>query len=228
MTLQIGLVALDGFVIASDRKAVRNPRELPPMGRRLSVRSSSRILKILSAANGGLVCAFSGDDLSMVVAQGLIVTSPKRFDNDAHVEEYLTATSREIISRGKNPEGQQIIAALPNSQGCGRLWHLRFVPHPVAQVEHERIYGGDEGNPAAYLIERYYRPSYSVDCLKLLAAHFVIEGARFSSFVADLDVLISKSGELPYLLPEIELDALKLKSAQFGAAMDNFLQPPPN
>jgi 20S proteasome alpha/beta subunit len=203
MTLQVGLVAKNGFVLASDRKAVRNFRKLPPVEGRTRLNTSSKITKILVSTNGKLVCAFSGSDASAAVARRLIDSCPEKFDTDAQVEEYLRKASQK--NGGERPDNELVIAAIPGAQGVGRLWRILFSPSPVVQLIHDKIYGGEETNPAVYLTERYYQESLSVNELASLAVHFILEGHRLSSStVGGLDVFVSEDGNESRFLSDDE------------------------
>jgi len=178
MTLQVGLVASNGFVIASDRKASRDFKAIP-QGR---VRgASSQVRKILVTPNKKLVCAFSGDDLSKNVADALVAWCPAAFASDADVENYFKATSQPFIFKNSQPENQQIIVgvAAPNVSPLWRLFY--YSGSAITQPIKDKIIGGDETNPANYILERFYRAGSSVDELTMLAVHFVLEGKDFSA-----------------------------------------------
>ncbi len=207
MTLQVGLVACNGFVLASDRKAVRNFRKLPEAGPRPRLTTSSKIIKILASENGRLVCAFSGTDYSAVVAQHLVNSCPEQFDNESQIRKFLMETSLGIERGGLGNE--LVIAAIPNAQGMGTLWGVTLGQEPLIQAHHSKVIGGEETNPAVYLIESYYRESLSVDELIRLAAHFICEGHRLSPCSVDgLDIFVSEDGGRNCFLAEEEKQAL--------------------
>jgi len=217
MTLQVAFVARDGLVIASDKKAISSGegfRAIPRAGTR-NIRRSSRMQKILVAENGSLICAFSGNDLSAAIAQRLVDSPPDQFDHDTEVRNHLLKSGQFAKELAKSPENQLIIAAVPNAlQGVHRLWRVYFYPDPLVCPVEDMICGGDESNPAIFLMERYYEPSHSVQDLQFLAAHVVIEGHNLNALSVDgLDVLISEGSSKPRFLTDDELEPLRKRSA---------------
>jgi 20S proteasome alpha/beta subunit len=212
MTLQVGLVARNGFVLASDRKAVRNFRTLPEAGSSPRLTTSAKIIKILASENERLVCAFSGTDYSATVAQRMVNSCPAQFDNESQIRKFLTETSRGI-ERG-SLGNELVIAAVPNAQGMGTLWGVTLGQEPLIQAHRSKVIGGEETNPAVYLIESYYQESLSVDELIRLAAHFICEGHRLSPCSVDgLDIFVWEHGGRNCFLGEGEKQALVALSA---------------
>jgi hypothetical protein len=215
MTLQVGLMARDGFVIASDRKASRDFRPVTTIRANISrtqVRGvASEIRKVLVSRNKNLVCAFSGDDLSKNMADALVASCPKQFSDDQAIEAYFKKTAEPFMFKGTQPENQLLIAGTTTPHYW--LWRIFFFSGSViVQRIHDKITGGDDANPAAYLLERFYRDDMPVADLEVLAAHFVLEGRHFSTQIRGLDILISKTGKHPRFLSQKELAALQRRS----------------
>jgi hypothetical protein len=215
MTLQVALAGRDGFVIASDTKAISGTgaSAFPGAGTR-NIRRSSSVRKILVAVNGGLVCAFSGDELSMAIAQKLVDSCPGQFNTDAEVREHLQRSAVFAQELGLNPDKQLIIAAIPNAAPpVSKLWRVYFVPGPTVMAVRNRVVGGDESNSAIYIVERYHNVTCSVKELQVLAAHTIREGHYLNAITVDgLDVLVAKDGTAPRFLEEIELADLAKRS----------------
>lgn len=194
MTLQVAFVARDGIVIASDKKAIGGF-------------GSSKVRKILVEPKNCIICAFSGDDLSAAMAQRLIDAPPDIFENNHAIELLLNAEIKRAKQIGK-PVGQLIIAAVPKNR---RLWRIRLFSKSLAMPIEDKAYGGDDKNPAIFWGERYYSQSATVDELKLLAAHIVLEGGKLSRYVGGLDVFTVKDGEAGFL-KDVDLESLRAKS----------------
>lgn len=62
-------------------------------------------------------------------------------------------------------------------------------------VSNTKYVAGDPMNPASYLIERFYEKQYSIDELSVLAAHAVIQSARFNVMVSGMQGLTWRIGE---------------------------------
>jgi hypothetical protein len=203
MTLQVALEASDGFLIASDTRAISG-----------LLRCGSTVQKILIAENMALVSAFSGNHLSVIIAQGLIKSAPQQFNSDAEVSNYLYEKIADCVRAIGVPEKQEILVGIPNAiAGVHRLWWIYFDKQPCVMCVRDKVYGGIESDPAIYLTERYYRNECSVSDLMMLAAHMIIEGHNLDGInVAGLDVLVSKDGENPRLLDPKEIKELGKRS----------------
>jgi hypothetical protein len=56
---------------------------------------------------------------------------------------------------------------------------------------------GDETSPALFFRQRYYDPKLSIDALMPLAAHIILTGAHFATYVRELEMVVCKHGEVP-------------------------------
>jgi hypothetical protein len=210
MTLQVGFVANDGFVIASDRKATSGFGLRKNAGATtVNIRRGAMMRKIL-AAESGIVCAFSGSDLSAAIAQKLVESAPRRFSTEVEIATYLQRSQEFAAMLGKVPTNEMIIAGvLDTPQGVSCLWRIFFFDVPMVLPIKDKLYGGDEGNSAIFFGEAYYEPSQGVDGLVPLATHIIAEGRKQNGLSVDgLDVLVAKNGEKPKFLDETELNAL--------------------
>ena len=130
VTLQAAFVGRDGFVIASDTKALGG-----------FLYRSSATNKIL-APKGNIVCAFSGNDLSAAIAQRLVDSAPDEFESEHAIATFLLTKGAEFAKRlGEDPSGQLIIAAVPHIH---KLWRVFFFNEPAVTTIETKVYGGDE------------------------------------------------------------------------------------
>lgn len=210
MTLQVGLVAKNGFVLASDRKAVRDFSELPD-SRAIHYSVSSQTTKILISENKKLVCAFSGSKPSVLAAQRLIASCPDHFDNDTQVREYLAGAGKE--SKNVNSRGELVIVGFPHLRNVASLWSVTIEAEPTVHDHSDKVFGGEETNPAVYLIESYYKKGLPVSELVSLAAYFVCEGNRLKpSSVGGLDIFVSENDGEGRFLTDAQKEVLDTRS----------------
>jgi len=201
MTFQIGCVGSDGFLIASDRNAVKDEGD------------TTEVRKILISEDERLVCSFCGDEIAPYMAQrmaygqipfGELSSGPKvsRFLQSFYTLADPTDYSKVIL-----------FAGVPNAPpDVPALWRITFpqgktVPLPISDRE---CIG--TSSFARYLMERHYRPNLSVDQLTELAAHAILEANRMNRYIKGLDVLIAKRGSSPRFLDSGELDNLRERS----------------
>jgi hypothetical protein len=218
MTLQIGFVARDGFLIASDRRTVSgfglpdNPGVRTPKIRTGGTR------KIFVSEVSGLVCAFSGSDMSHDIAEKLISSTPSRIQTHSEIRTHLQRSEEFARALGQEPRGEMIIAGIPDaSENTDKLWRIFFrnAPGYTATIMpiYPKLFGGDESNSAVFLGERYCDPSKTVEESQLLAAHVILEGSKVNSLsVGGLDILVAKDGEKPRFLNTVELTDLERRS----------------
>jgi hypothetical protein len=215
MTLQVALVGRDGFVIASDTQGVRGVDGID--SKRYA---ASGVRKILHSVSHRVVCAFSGDQIISNCAQRLL-----KLDLASATEETLRELLQNEIERifkdctlDLPPQaparicGQLILAI----SGRSKLWEISFAygQRFVTSVSNHLI-GGDLRNSAVFLVDRLHRDGVerSVDELKVLAAHTVLQGHFVNpTSVGGLDVFVSKNGETPDFLGNDELEVLRARS----------------
>jgi 20S proteasome alpha/beta subunit len=190
MTLQVALIGKDGFVLASDKKDVAE----------LWSRRTSETRKILVSEKRDLVCAFSGHPLLSAAATRLLeFASEPGIDIAFSLED---GAQRTLDNYERNVQatiyGDLIVLILGKHP---QLWNVSFVNGQAsAQPVFDRVIRGDRINPAVFFAERYHKVEQSVEELKLLAAHTVLEGAALDpTSVGGLDMLVSKNGETRFL-----------------------------
>jgi hypothetical protein len=211
MTLQVGFVAHDGFVIASDRKATSGfGLRKNPGASTANIHRAAMMRKIVSLDGSSLVCAFSGSDLSAAIAQKLVESAPQRLTTDVEIGTHLKRSQEFAAAFGKVPANEMIIAGVTNAPGgVHKLWRIFFFDALMVLPVRDKLYGGDEGNSAIFFGEMYYDPSHGVEGLVPLASHIILEGRKQNGLSVDgLDVLVAKDGDVPRFLSDAELDAL--------------------
>ena len=227
MTLQVGLVGHDGFVIASDTKAVTGGDSTA--GGPSTMRRTGATRKILVSDSGNLVCAFSGNQTIPLVARQLLGLLNDHLGAD--VEKCLLEKTEQIldaIGAGRLGLSGVLILAVP---GIPKLWEITFayqMGQTFLNTVSNRATGGDRGNPAVFFLERYQdgTTNRSVKELTVLAAHTVLEGHVLNPTTVDgLDVLVSENGGKPRFLGEDELQSLRDRSEALHATFKTALFP---
>ena len=216
MTLQVALVGKDGFVIASDMKAVAESL----------IRRATEMRQILISEKGDLVCAFSGHHLLSKAANRLLKSASEPGTNislclEAKAEQAFDDYERNIQVTIHG----DLIVAIPGTPP--QMWNVSFLNGQASsQPVSDRVIRGDRINPAVFFAERYHAVEQSVEELKVLAAHTVIEGGLLDpTYVGGLDVLVSTNGEKPRFLEEHELQLLRSRSADIHNALTTAIFP---
>jgi hypothetical protein len=213
MTLQIGMIACDGVVLASDRRAVGGLIGL--LGGPRPVTHSSEVRKILLSKDSRLACAFSGSDRAHVAA----IRIAECWDSNS--SEDLLSVIRTAIAGITGVNNEQLLVAVSGISGV-RLVRVFFdEAGPVVQRIVDKLVNGDVGNGAIYIPERFYAKSKSVEDLKLLAAHFVLEGGKLNpTMVRGLDIYVMRDGESAHFLSPDEMADLERRSAGISTLME--------
>jgi hypothetical protein len=202
MTIQVAMIAADGWVLASDRQGAMQGSNWK--------RHTYETEKIVF--RNGVVSAVYGDECA-IIARGRIldelkptpdVISDPDFQKKAEklaVQVWETeATAFPGISAGRDrgiifmTVGQKVIRSL----AFGKL--------PVSHSSSTRWIGGDKANVAIFFSERYYDIRLPTMELAVLAAHTVVQAARFNPIgIRGLDLIAWQAGR-----PEAEiLDSAK-------------------
>jgi len=213
MTFQVGLVAHDGLVIASDRKVTIFQPHLRKPGSRYTTQGR----KICTSEDHSIICAVAGDELADAVARRIIRLKIENLRIEALNE--LLKTTADEASAGHTKgmaEGHEslrvressVLVGIPDAKECP-LWRIAVrdssAPHYGA-----KLFGGDEASSAIYVAEAFYQEySTSVDRAVAIAAHTVLEAGRLNpSGVSGLDVFVcSELGKR--FLSQKEIEGLK-------------------
>jgi hypothetical protein len=206
MTMQVAMIGSDGIVLASDLKWVTNISTYPPR-RTHHFESKIRI-------HGGIAISCAGEMLDSLRLADEIISHWHEGEGNA----------LRCVRACENPPlqyiGRECILAVASSR---RLIHLQeilmedgdsgkrwqFLVNRAQRVQT----AGDEGNDARFWL-RYYDTSLSVEELKGLAAHLVVEAQNFNNaMIGGLEVVVSNDAAFRQLSEEecqrLEADARK-------------------
>jgi hypothetical protein len=184
MTLQVGMVAHDGWVLTSDTQGTLQGQGW--------VRQTYQTDKIL-CRNGVATLAW-GDECAMIARQAILdrlTPTPTTIGSDTFSE-----AARDIAvetwkaNPGSSPQRTRGIVFA--SVGHKKLWHLSFGEQAVIHDQMNKQVYGDPSNPVIFFSEEFYRPSLTVRELTLLASHIVLQGARWNAMVYGLAIVIWK------------------------------------
>jgi len=210
MTFQIGMLGSDGVLLASDT-LYTHPGKLPGSRRTYNAK------KILIREDEAMAYCSSGDDVSAKAAE--------LHSNSTTVEIYqsmvmsrTTAIEKYSTIENKNGNHGTVLAAHRTATGV-ELWYMDVSSQaqlPISIPSH--ICAGDQQNPAAFLIERYFPKDRRLPIRDLifLAAHTVLMASKFSSGVGGLQILLGRPAGFEALSDE-DISALKERSRKLDA-----------
>jgi hypothetical protein len=211
MTMQVAMIAANGIVLASDLKWVTLVGE---GDRRGPLRHSEYKSKIKTGKEIAICCA--GDMIhSSRLADEILLHWREGEGDEAQrihriVEPLVEKQHIECLVAVATPN-RKLIYVLHTEvrSGAETEWQLFIAPVRRFQT------AGDQANAAKFWL-RYYDASLSVEELKGLAAHLVIEAANFNNeMIGGLEVVVSDdSGFVPLSEAECEnLEAEAIKGA---------------
>jgi hypothetical protein len=197
MTFQVGIVATDGVILASDTRVTQIEGQAAfstAEGQRLF--SDSWKIVVYDDAPRLAYC-WAGDQLQTRIAHdfGDSVRKQKTTLTFQEIREVLTRNATSALSAlypgypFQLPQGTQalprkhtggsVLAAYPGPSGV-ELWKLRVDNVVDAFTVRDKTAAGDMVNPAVFFLEKYYRPS-TIEKLLPLAAHTILMGSALSS-----------------------------------------------
>lgn len=200
MTLQVGLVGIDGIVIASDRLLQQWETDGSNSGYSLSLTSK------FEQGNGFISCA-SGDKLSELVSSNICKVTWDVIKHDVRAElkavanatwenfvdaQYLSPATRKIIVVCPDRSAWVIDASSSNAAFANRIYN--------------KVVAGDVKNTARHIINNYLPNDQSplqlpVSKLIVPAAHAILMGGRENpSGVGGLEVAIVPNDGQPMIL----------------------------
>jgi hypothetical protein len=220
VTLQVGMIGKDGWVLASDR--VRIDTE--------GVRVRSHLQKIFMLESQGLSYSFYGDDLAIITGDQLREHSDKlnELANEPRLRQWLWElgnNSWQWINRSMPNEHKDAFPASHLYRGlliCLRssphqFWWMQIGQQSLVTGMSDKVVVGDGRNSARFFAEHYYSPEMSVAQLTMLAAHMITVGATLNpAGVGGLDIVNCENGTMR-LLPEDELEHLMQTSHKLDA-----------
>ena len=211
MTLQIGLVGPDGFVLASDKRCVSVGANI--------MTTSFTTEKIYFDHNWSAAWCASGHWCTDVICQALQVELERRGNAIPRGTQAVLLLLRRIVeahavevSRANLGNGR-ILLIQDDQQGARGYWlDVGWVSADLAwgvtagREFLDKMHGGDLGNSAVLFADAYYNPTCTVDRLARLAAHVILMGAKLNpSWVEGLEIVIGERGDLRRCAPsEIE------------------------
>jgi hypothetical protein len=214
VTLQVGMIGSNGWVLASDTLAY-DPFPLAAGEQRLSAPVLSPVVsKIVHVEVASLVYGYAGGELARIAGIALEEKANAQITPGQRMKD-LTEIS--ITAPLKRPDlrpdgGLILIFYRPQLE----LWAFQLGHLPQ---QYARFAFGGGGNLAMYWTQRFYDPAASIESLKFLAAHTILEGHHCNpSFVKGLE-LWSGSGGRVAKAPEKELSELAERSAGLHAEL---------
>jgi hypothetical protein len=194
MTLQIAMIAKDGWLIASD------------MCRTLAMRmrTASLTTKIVIGSARDLAYAFAGDDCAILAGIELERQySQMPLDNLDLLRSALETLGNASWQKAKRGlpmpphPGPNRSLLIGFAGGTFPLWDLRIgEDRSIAYNVADKIaVAGDDTSPALFFAERYYNSNLTVEALMPLAAHIILTGAHFSEYVRELEMVVYKAGQ---------------------------------
>jgi hypothetical protein len=193
MTMTVGLVGIDGVVLAADKEK-RKLGERP-----VDLHDVSSIKKIVNRPDLGLAYALAGDELILRIGKDLETSLETKTFDLSNVLASLTTLSKRIdyvIGSQVNSPRSLLMAFYGPNQPI-QLWYMEYWSDKHSLVE--RVDGkqisGAMANSARFVLDAYFRYDRPVEELKLLAAHVILSGYKVDRYINGLDVaVITKDG----------------------------------
>lgn len=223
LTFQVGMIASDGVILASDTKLTTYG---PPLD---SIRSSSVTKKISIHPSGDAMYCWAGDAR---VGQLAVEFIPRLLRIDPGVHDHCTING-ELMDTAEVVTTQIRAASKPNSDkpisgdlliacrrsGSPELWRVGWDPFAygtqMAVNFHilNKCVIGDVQNSGLFFLEKYWQSGRTIDELLLLAAHNVLMVGKLNPTGVDgLEIAIWRNGGKPEALSYNALNTLKTKS----------------
>jgi hypothetical protein len=194
MTIQVAMIASDGWVLASDRNAMFPPR------------ATALTAKIKFSDEWA--CSFWGDECAQIVSNRLITESASgNLSLSPPDEERFRALAddtwrKEYESQSRMAEDHRLAAdrrrgVILLTRGQNAIVDLSIGRQSVSRILRTRFVGGDRQNLATYFVERYYSQAATVASLKQLAAHAVLRARDFNhQFIDDVQIVVCENGRV--------------------------------
>ncbi len=230
VTFQVGLLAKDGVVLASDQLVTK----ISPAPQKVRTTSLSDKIEVL--ADYGLCYCCTGDNFTVEVAKHIVAALELEKDKEENYRERLIRTAQDAVviqakrlTREIGSVNGDILLARRTPVGTFELWQIGLFP-PTAGIAtriQDKTTQGDFGNLAQFFIERYYPKvpaSLSVKQLLPLAAHTVLMASTMNPYVRGLEIAICTGSELRKLTEE-ELSPLFQASLKLDNQTNSLLIP---
>lgn len=202
VTFQIGIVANNGVILASDKAATHLAGKV----------DSISITDKIKFSNSPMMCyCWAGDDtlMSSVVRRFLakvdskpnlgeqIIKSLEEAAWDEFKALYGPLESPSPCTQSLHRESSMLVAC-PCFDGT-KLFRLGFSRTPSVNIVHDKTVEGLAGNAAAFFLERYYRSfanqDRTVEALLPVAAHCILMGGKVNPNVHGLELALCTKEE---------------------------------
>jgi len=224
MTMQVGLIGIDGIVIASDTLL----QQMEQGGR--SVGNVSKVLWDIP----GLVCCHSGDSVAESAANII-----REFWRDKSPSEQAIKDALQVAGNRAWKEHAKLATQrrqpLPDITrkvivAChDQLWLLEVRQRSLATRRKDRVLAGDAENTARHFINKYATGSYLLPLRQLitLAAYSVIVAGQENPYGIDgLEVIVIPKNSKPIPLTlEQEMALKRLSETIHDVIREQVLQP---
>jgi hypothetical protein len=212
MTFQVAMIASDGWILASDTRA-SDPGPVPTGDSQVEVPTTSTTSKIVYRPDTKIIYAFSGGELSRIA--GIMLEDEAHTGiNQSQRSDTLTRVS--VTVNQKRPElrrGGRLIVIFSDPQPEMFTIDLGRIAVSRQDVAYSAV-----GSLAMFFVQRY-RERRTVDDLKFLAAHTVLQGHFFNqSVVEGLELWWGKRGMVDQA-SGAEIDALRKRSEKLDARL---------
>jgi hypothetical protein len=223
MTLQVGMIASDGILIASDKC----------MTELSSARSTSLMSKIIHLREFKTFYCFSGDDCAWLAGQDFQKKLRAGFNFDDTIQELQSignvrwqTEKNEFESKSRRwvEDADRRLTIAFYGRNPAELWHLKIAKQSQAIPIFDKRISGDLSNTAVFFSERYFRNQnrLNLTALKKLAAHVILMGHELNQPSVDgLEIMTFRYGdELAQSATETELAELQ----EFSLTLDSYIQ----
>jgi hypothetical protein len=221
MTLQIGMIASDGWVLASDRRGTEQSNQ--PDGSVATLASDVRKIELQPrGVNVAYSCAGAG---TIVRAAGIELVDRLMALNAPWINlsnEFMgISASHPALMYVPVGSNRLIVVCFGPEVGEAQMWNVDFMSGPLKypdQVHHWTM-AGDFHNAARLLPQLYYSKR-SCDELMRLAAFTILYGHLFNpSGIGGLDIVIGRQKKAPRFLNDKELDTLRTEFDAFDQTL---------
>lgn len=200
MTLLVGMVGIDGIVLAADKCMIEFGKAENEYPDRAGIR------KIVPLEEHKVTYAFAGDSITVAVGKDLTARLENKTFDFTNIETSLV----EIAKASRNEEiAKRMYTATPVDANIRRCLLIVFYGHQVSTpqlwklvIEHDSsawpvsgsVVGGARSNGARFF-ECYFQYGQSIEKLKRLAAHIILTGKKVDSLCIDgLDMVVFDAG----------------------------------
>lgn len=212
MTFQVAMIACDGWLLASDTRGY-DPGMVATGNSAVEAATTSVTCKVVCLPDTKIIYAFSGGELSRIA--GLMLEDAARAGIDQG-QRTVTLTGISMTASQKRLDLRRdgrLIVIFRDPQPEMLTIHLGHMAIPLQDI----AYGGG-GNLAMFFVQRY-RERCTVDELKFLAAHTVLQGRFFNpSVVEGLELWWEKGGMVDQA-SDVEIEELRKRSEKLDARL---------